>query len=27
VVLPYYHLRAHGLRKGVEHPAYTPVGV
>ena len=21
----YYHLRAHGLRKGDEHPAYTPV--
>jgi len=21
------HLRAHGLRKGDEHPAYTPVGV
>ena len=20
-----YHLRAHGLRKGDEHPAYTPV--
>ena len=23
----YYHLRAHGLRKGDEHPAYTHVGV
>ena len=21
----YYHLRAHGLRKGDEHPIYTPV--
>ena len=26
-MVPYYHQRAHGLRKGDEHPAYTPVGV
>ena len=23
----FIHLRAHGLRKGDEHPAYTPRGV